>query len=161
MVDRTERVRGTPAAAARVGFVSGAVVPALFGLAAVILDGRALLRGGIDGMALTILGAVVAVCGLCGAAAASFSSWVAGPTYSARWLGIVSVGAMFGGAVFGSGLNHWNRPQWHVWFSLGGGAVAGVLVLALLVRREQRMDRQSRDDRRPAAAGCSNGHGTT
>lgn len=150
MVDRTERVRGTPAAAARVGFVSGAVVPALFGLAAVILDGRPLPRAGVDGMALSIFGVVVAVCGLCGAAAAAFSSWVAGPTYSARWLGIVSVGAMFGGALFSSGLNHWDRPQWHVWFSFGGGAVAGVLVLALLVRREKRMERQSGDDGRAA-----------
>lgn len=135
--------RGALSRAAWSGFAFGAAVPATLGMVAMVLSRRSgRWAPPSESEFFIYLGLICLGGAIAGALAALFSSWMAGPTYSARWLALVTVGAMYVGALVGSGLNRWGRPEWHFWFSFGGGAVAGVLVLVLLVLREKRVERR-------------------
>jgi hypothetical protein len=84
--------------------------------------------------------AIVALLGVtgafAGAGAAVATAWLVGPGFSERKLAALAVFGLFGGALLGAVLNHWDRPTWHVVLSIAGGAIVGVLLVTLFVLRE-------------------------
>jgi hypothetical protein len=146
MVDSAQSAHGSPSRAALTGFVAGAGAPCMLLLAAFLLDARSATRSWSPLLLL-----LVGFCGCCGAAAGAACAVVAGRRYSARWLGVIAVCAMFAGALLGLNLSAWTAPVWHQWFSVGAGAVAGVLAVMLVVLREKRGPAPARDDQRAAS----------
>lgn len=135
------RTQDTLSKAAWSGFAFAAAVPLSLYLIAKVLDlqsgsrWRSLEQFGEEAFWLTV---VLVATGMAGLLAALVCKWAAGQALSARRVAFDAVGAMYIGAFFGGGAVDWNSLGWHIWLSLVGGAIVGVLVVVLLARRVKR-----------------------